>query len=65
MYDMEKEAIITFRIEKTKLTKLQRIAKKKDRAVSWLVRQAIDRLIQEESGAGKDQLQGSKDSSPK
>jgi predicted transcriptional regulator len=56
---MDKEATITFRIEKPKLARLSRMAKKQDRPVSWLVRKAIDRLLEEDSDAGKDQVQGS------
>jgi hypothetical protein len=54
---MEKDSIIALRIEKPKLKQLLRIAKKHDRSVSWLVRKAIDRLLKEDSRAGKDQTQ--------
>jgi predicted transcriptional regulator len=56
---MDKEAHITVRIEQSKLKQLQRIAKRKDLSVSWLVRQAVDHVIKEEARAGKDPVQGS------
>ena len=43
-----KEAHVAVRIEETKLADLQRIAKKKDRSVSYLIRQAIDEFIRKE-----------------
>jgi len=48
-----KEAHVVVRIEQDKLDKLQRIAKKQDLSVSWLIRKAIDRLLKETPDAGK------------
>ncbi len=47
-----KEGHVVVRIEKKTLEKLQRIAEKEDRSVSWLIRKAIDLLIKEHN-AGK------------
>jgi predicted transcriptional regulator len=43
-----KEAHIAVRIEEAKLADLQRIAKKKDRSVSYLIRKAIDEFLKRE-----------------
>jgi predicted transcriptional regulator len=43
-----KEAHITIRIEEAKLAELQRIAKKKDRSVSYLIRKAIEKFLTKE-----------------
>ncbi len=48
-----KEAHVVIRIEQKKLAKLKRIAKKQDLSVSWLIRNAIDRLLKESPDAGK------------
>jgi hypothetical protein len=48
-----KEGHVVIRIEQEKLGKLKRIAKKQDLSVSWLIRKAIDRLIQESPDADK------------
>src|SRR5713226_8677235 len=40
-----KQALIVVRIEQEKVKQLQRIAKKRDLSVSWLIRKAIDRLL--------------------
>jgi len=50
-----KEAHVALRIEETKLADLQRIAKKKDRSVSYLIRNAIDEFLKREgANATKD-----------
>lgn len=41
------------RVEQEKLVQLQRIAKKQDRSVSWLIRKAIDLLLKETPDADK------------
>ena len=41
-----KEAHVVVRIEPKKLEKLKRLAKKEDRSVSWMIRKAIDRLLE-------------------
>jgi predicted transcriptional regulator len=48
-----KEAHLAIRIEQNKLRKLQQLAKREDRPVSWLIRKAIDRLIERAEHAGK------------
>jgi hypothetical protein len=48
-----KEGHVVIRIEQKKLAQLKQIAKKQDLSVSWLIRKAIDRLITEDSDAGK------------
>jgi predicted transcriptional regulator len=50
-----KEAHVALRIEEAKLSDLQRIAKKKDRSVSYLIRKAIDEFLKRErANATKD-----------
>jgi len=46
---MEKEAHITLRLEERQLALLQKVAKKEDVSVSWLIRKAIERLLKEKS----------------
>jgi hypothetical protein len=41
-----KEAHVVVRIEPKQLEKLKRMAKKDDRSISWLIRKAIDRLLE-------------------
>jgi hypothetical protein len=48
-----KEAHVVIRIEQKKHAQLKRIAKKQDLSVSWLIRNAIDRLLKENPDAGK------------
>jgi hypothetical protein len=48
-----KEAHVVIRIEQKKLNQLKQIAKKQDLSVSWLIRNAVDRLLKENSGARK------------
>ncbi len=48
-----KQALIVVRIEQEKVKQLQRIAKKRDLSVSWLIRKAIDRLLKETPNADK------------
>ncbi len=48
-----KQAHIVVRIEQAKVKQLQRIAKKQDLSVSWLIRKAIDRLLKETPDADK------------
>ena len=48
-----KEGHVVIRIEQKKLAQLKQMAKKQDLSVSWLIRKAIDRLLKEDSGAGK------------
>jgi predicted transcriptional regulator len=43
-----KEAHVAVRIAESKLAELQRIAKRRDRSVSYLIRQAIDELLKRE-----------------
>ncbi len=50
---MSKEGHVVIRVEKERLAQLQRIAKKQDRSVSWLIRKAIDRLLKETPDADK------------
>ena len=45
---MAKDAHVPLRIEAEKLKKLQQIAKREDRSVSWLIRKAIDVLLKKE-----------------
>lgn len=54
-----KEGHVVIRIEQKKLAELKLIAKKQDLSVSWLVRKAIDRLIEESTDADKHSLQRS------
>lgn len=49
MCHMEKEAHITLRLEERQLAQLQKIAKKQDVSVSWLIRKAVERLLKEKS----------------
>jgi predicted transcriptional regulator len=46
-----KEAHVVVRIEPEKLDKLKRLAEKQDRSVSWMIRKAIDRLLEEQKHA--------------
>ena len=48
-----KQAHVVVRIEQEKFKQLQRIAKKEDLSVSWLIRKAIDRLLKETPDADK------------
>jgi len=48
-----KQAHIVVRIEQNKFKQLQRMAKKQDLSVSWLIRKAIDRLLKETPDADK------------
>jgi predicted transcriptional regulator len=41
-----KEGHIVVRIEQDKLKKLQKIAKEQDLSVSWLIRKAVDKLLE-------------------
>jgi hypothetical protein len=50
---MQKDSVLTIRIDRKRITQLEKVAEAKDVSVSWLVRQAIDRLLLKESNARK------------